>query len=60
MFLVLADIRPILFNSKLRKAESNWLKFYPLTYRSSLFIVQCFFTSKKGDTATLIAVLFLI
>ena len=28
------------FNSKLRKTESNWLQFPPLTYRSSLLIVQ--------------------
>ena len=28
------------FNSKLRKTESNWLQFSPLTYRSSLLIVQ--------------------
>ena len=28
------------FNSKLRKTESNWLQFSPLTYRSNLLIVQ--------------------
>ena len=28
------------FNSKLRKTESTWLQFSPLTYRSSLLIVQ--------------------